>query len=90
MRISPKISAIVLGQTKPIKLLIQRAGALDLMPYLAASGASRIVYVSCDLTLARDSAELTKQGYRLARLGMLDMFPHTAHLESMALFVRNS
>lgn len=67
-----------------------RAGALGVMPYVAKSGASHVVYVSCNpVTLARDSQVLLENGYRLKRLGMLDMFPHTGHLESMALFIRD-
>ena len=51
---------------------------------------SRVVYVSCNpTTLARDSEALLAAGYHIKRLAMLDMFPHTGHLESMALFERN-
>ena len=63
---------------------------LEVMSHVAALSPKRVVYVSCNpVTLARDSQVLVKGGYRLARLGMLDMFPHTGHLESMALFERD-
>ncbi len=49
----------------------------------------RVVYVSCNpATLARDSETLLQAGYQIQRLAMLDMFPHTGHLESMVLFER--
>ncbi|MEF1284103.1 23S rRNA (uracil(1939)-C(5))-methyltransferase RlmD [Vibrio sp. M250220] len=67
-----------------------RAGASGIIEQISALGASRVVYVSCNpATLARDSQSLLSQGYRLQKLGMLDMFPHTSHLESMALFVKD-
>lgn len=67
-----------------------RSGAAEILPQLAWTGIERLVYVSCHpATLARDAGELVRQhGFRLVRAGVLDMFPHTAHVESMALFVR--
>lgn len=66
-----------------------RDGALQVVKQVGALGAERLVYVSCNpATLARDSVELVRQGYRLRRAGILDMFPQTAHVEAMALFER--
>lgn len=66
-----------------------RDGALELVRQMATLGARRVVYVSCNpATLARDAAELARQGYELKRVGVLDMFPQTAHVEAMALFER--
>jgi len=75
------------------KLLIDppRDGAIELVKSLPEEGAPyRIVYVSCSpATLARDAAVLVHQkGYRLATAGVANMFPHTAHVESIALFER--
>ena len=64
-----------------------RDGAFEVVRNLPALGAKRLVYVSCNpATLARDAVELIKQGYRLKRAAILDMFPQTAHVEAMALF----
>lgn len=66
-----------------------RDGALEIVTQMATLGARRVVYVSCNpATLARDAAELIRQGYQLKRAGVLDMFPQTAHVEAMALFER--
>jgi len=66
-----------------------RAGALESIPFIISLKPSHIVYVSCDpVTLARDSQLLLEQGYKLDKLGLLDMFPQTGHMESMALFIR--
>ncbi len=67
-----------------------RAGALQVLDFLPALGVRRLVYVSCfPATLARDAERLVNGlGYRLLEAGAMDMFPHTAHLESMAVFER--
>ena len=65
-----------------------RSGALEVVSRMKEIGPQRIVYVSCNIaTLARDAGELVKhQGYRLCRAGIMDMFPHTSHVESIAVF----
>ena len=66
-----------------------RAGAAGVMKHIIKLKPICIVYVSCNpATLARDSDALLNAGYQIQRLAMLDMFPHTGHLESMVLFER--
>ncbi|WP_049620925.1 23S rRNA (uracil(1939)-C(5))-methyltransferase RlmD [Frateuria defendens] len=74
------------------KLLLDppRAGADQVLAYLPHKQTRRIVYVSCHpASLARDAGILVHQhGFRLVSAGVMDMFPHTAHVESIALFER--
>ena len=79
------------GQCDRVLLDPPRAGAAEVLPAIAASGALRVLYVSCHPgTLARDAARLVGEfGYRLAAAGVMDMFPQTSHVESMALLERS-
>jgi len=74
------------------KVLIDppRAGAKEVLPVIAASGARRLVYISCHTgSLARDAGILVNDyGFELRAAGVMDMFPHTTHVESMAVFER--
>lgn len=76
------------------KLLLDppRSGAPVVVANLPRPLPTRIVYVSCDpATLARDAGTLVNEhGYRLISAGVMDMFPHTAHVESIALFEKTA
>jgi len=66
-----------------------REGCRGLGEKLAATGAQRIVYVSCDpITLARDLGELQAHGFRATQAQPMDMMPQTFHLEAVVLLER--
>ena len=64
-----------------------RAGALEVMPTIAQLAPRKVAYISCHpASLARDIAVLVHEfGFELRAAGVLDMFPHTAHVESLAV-----
>jgi len=68
-----------------------RSGAVEVLEYLPGRSVRRVVYVSCHPgSLARDAAILVERhGFVLRSAGVMDMFPHTAHVESIALFERS-
>lgn len=77
---------------KVTKVLIDppRTGALSVVKSISDTKASCLVYVSCNpATLARDANVLVHEfGWKLKAAGVMDMFPHTAHVESVAIFER--
>jgi 23S rRNA (uracil1939-C5)-methyltransferase len=80
-----------LGRVEKLLIDPPRDGAFDICKALPDAGApSRIVYVSCSPgTLARDAGFLVHvKGYVLKAAGVVNMFPHTGHVESIALFER--
>lgn len=79
------------AQSKYDKLLLDppRSGAQEVVENIDRISPSRIVYVSCHpATLARDAGILKDRGYTCTYAGVIDMFPHTMHVESMAVFER--
>ncbi len=77
------------GKLDAVLLDPPRDGAKQAVTLIGQLAPKRVVYVSCSpATLARDTKELLAAGYQLNTLGVIDMFPQTAHVESMALFVR--
>jgi 23S rRNA (uracil1939-C5)-methyltransferase len=74
------------------KLLLDppRSGAKEIINSLDLGDIEKIVYVSCNpATLARDAGILVnEQGFKFNQFGVIDMFPHTAHVESVSIFSR--
>ena len=77
-----------LGHFDRILLDPPRDGAVEVVKALPDDGPRRLVYVSCNPgTLARDAAMLVQaKGYALSAAGVVNMFPHTSHVESIAVF----
>ncbi|WP_222564974.1 23S rRNA (uracil(1939)-C(5))-methyltransferase RlmD [Novilysobacter antarcticus] len=74
------------------KLLLDppRSGAAFVLEHLPLDQFQRIVYVSCHpASLARDTALLAERGWKLKSAGVMDMFPQTAHVESIAMFEKD-
>lgn len=86
----PAATAWPAGRFDRILLDPPRSGADPALGRVAASAAQRVVYVSCNPeSLARDAGRLVREfGFTLAAAGVMDMFPQTAHVESMAVFTR--
>lgn len=78
-----------LQQANKVLLDPPRSGAFEVCKKLASSKVERVVYVSCNPeTLARDAEILVASGYQFEGAGVIDMFPHTTHVESIACFSR--
>ena len=77
------------NQYQKVLLDPARAGASGAVDEIAKLKSAQILYVSCNpTTFARDAKVLLAKGYRIAKIGVMDMFPYTSHLEIMALLTR--
>lgn len=84
-------SALPFAEKPFDKILLDppRTGALETLAHIAKFKAEKIVYVSCNpATFARDAGILVQLGYKLSQAGIMDMFPHTQHVETIGLFER--
>ena len=85
-----KSNKFIKGRFDKILLDPARAGAKEVIELFNTKNVKRIVYVSCNpATLARDAGILVNEkGFKLTKAGVIDMFPHTTHVESIAVFDR--
>ncbi len=90
--LSKDLSDQAWAKRKYNKILLDpsRAGASEVLPYFKKWKPDLVVYVSCNpSTLARDTGIMVNElGYQLIKAGVMDMFPQTGHVESMAVFKR--
>ena len=83
------LHGVSLQGVNKVLLYPPRSGAEGLVKTLARHNVERVVYVSCNLeTLARDVKILCQHGFELRSVGIIDMFPHTTHAESIAFLIR--
>ncbi|TMN32428.1 23S rRNA (uracil(1939)-C(5))-methyltransferase RlmD, partial [Pseudoalteromonas piscicida] len=76
-------------QAKVLVLAPSRTGAFEILKQMPLAQFNKVLYVSCDpVTLARDSKLLLDAGFSLVKIGLMNMFPHTGHIETMVLFQR--
>lgn len=84
-----KKGLMAFGEFDKVLLDPARAGAAEIAAQLPAIGADALLYVSCNpATLARDAAEICRQGYKIDKACLIDMFPQTRHQEAMLLFTK--
>ena len=90
--LSKDISELAWAKRRYNKILLDpsRAGASEVLQHFKKWRPEQVVYVSCNpSTLARDAGILVNDmGYKLVKAGVMNMFPQTAHVESIALFVK--
>ncbi|EKE00731.1 MAG: hypothetical protein ACD_21C00285G0025 [uncultured bacterium] len=89
--LTKELTALPWAQQKYDKILLDppRTGAQGICSQIKKFGAQKIIYISCNhATLARDTKELVGNGYKLKSAKIVDMFPHTSHMEIITSFVR--
>jgi len=74
------------GKVDLVLLDPPRSGAAGVMPWVVKTKAKQVIYISCHpSTMVRDLKVLAEAGYKMKAAGVMDMFPHTAHVEAIAL-----